>query len=81
VLVRLVIRLEETADGLVWWADSPDVGGFTAAGDSLKEMLTNAELAIREERHDVEFSYLLVEPTTGSDPTLRGLDLEQELVA
>ena len=35
-------------DRLIWWAESPDLAGFSAAGDTLTELRIVAEHAVRE---------------------------------
>ena len=70
--VRLLIHIEPASSGLVWWTESPDVPGFTGAGEHLVETRVRSEIAIREvlaERgiEDVSFSYELVVPGAPSE--------------
>jgi predicted RNase H-like HicB family nuclease len=46
--VELIIHLEAAEDEAVWWAESPDVAGFTAAGSSLSELRRRAHAALTE---------------------------------
>jgi predicted RNase H-like HicB family nuclease len=36
--VELIIHHEAAGDDAVWWAESPDLAGFTAAAPSLAEL-------------------------------------------
>lgn len=74
--VRLLIHVEPAESGLVWWTESPDVPGFTGAGEHLVDVRVRSEIAVRElmaERGiaDVSFAYELVVPGTPSEgPTV-----------
>jgi len=49
--VRVVVHLEANPDsptGITWWAESPDVSGFTAAAPSLPELVRRTEAALSE---------------------------------
>jgi predicted RNase H-like HicB family nuclease len=51
VNITLKIHLEPTGaleDGFVWWAESDDLPGFSAAADHLAELVSNAKSAIAE---------------------------------
>lgn len=56
--MRLKIHLEAAGapgDGFVWWAESDDLPGFSAAADHLPELLVESTAAIKEiEGDDVE---------------------------
>lgn len=63
--IRLLIHLEPTDAGLVWWTESPDVPGFSGTGQHLDDARIRAELAIRQILADqgveeVSFTYQLV---------------------
>ena len=45
---ELIIHLEVADGDVVWWAESPDLPGFTAAGSSLGELRERAMAAIEE---------------------------------
>jgi predicted RNase H-like HicB family nuclease len=47
---ELIIHLEVADGEVVWWAESPDLPGFTAAGSSLSELRELATAAIEEIR-------------------------------
>jgi len=48
--VTLLLRLESTEEEphFVWWAESAEIPGFSAAADHLPQLLVQAEAAIRE---------------------------------
>ena len=58
VIVQLHVHLERVDGHPCWWADSPDVPGFSATADSLPEVVSRATWAIHdiyaEEGADVE---------------------------
>lgn len=47
-MTELTIHLESVDDEVVWWADSPDVPGFSAAAPSLVELRERASAALEE---------------------------------
>jgi predicted RNase H-like HicB family nuclease len=47
--IRLVIHLEALPDRPVWWAESPDVPGFSATEDTLGKLLNRAQWALDAE--------------------------------
>lgn len=63
--IELHLHLEPTGAGEVaWWADSPDVAGFSAAAPTLAELRSRATAALREAvGRDVE----LVEQLAGAE--------------
>ena len=66
--VRLVMHLEATDGDVVWWTDSPDVAGLTAAADTLRDVLAAAESTVRTDDPDATFAYLFAdEGTSGGD--------------
>jgi predicted RNase H-like HicB family nuclease len=46
--VELVIHLEPAGEESVWWAESPDVEGFSAAAPTLAELRVQATAALRD---------------------------------
>lgn len=71
--IRLLVHLEPAGDQQVWWAESPDVPGFSASDATLRDLLARSSWAlteIAEERGDdptsVDVVYELV-GTIGSD--------------
>jgi hypothetical protein len=47
--VELILHLETTDTGeIVWWADSPDVAGFSAAAPTLVALRERATAALRD---------------------------------
>lgn len=54
--VNLLIHLEATGGdpACVWWAESPEMPGFSAAADHLPELLRQAQEAIDELVSDAE---------------------------
>ncbi len=51
--VELIIHLDSADDGVVWWAESPEAPGFTAAADSLAELRELATTGLRGVLGDV----------------------------
>lgn len=47
-VVEIVVHREPTDDGVTWWADSEVVSGFTAAAESLSELLVIARRALAD---------------------------------
>jgi predicted RNase H-like HicB family nuclease len=47
-MTELTIHLEAVEGEVVWWADSPDVPGFSAAAPSLVELRERATAALEE---------------------------------
>lgn len=77
--VRVLVYLERADEGWVWWAEAPDVPGFSAADDSLQTLLIRSELALRdilaEERaEDVAIRHELV----GTPPASEGVRVKEE---
>jgi hypothetical protein len=48
VTTELTIHLEDVDGEVVWWADSPDVPGFSAAAPSLEELRKQAATALAD---------------------------------
>lgn len=46
--VELTIHLENSDGEIVWWAESPDVDGFSAAAPSLSELRSRSVAALRD---------------------------------
>ena len=46
--VQLVIHLERADRDIVWWAETDDVPGFSAAADTLVDMRAHALAALAE---------------------------------
>lgn len=46
--VELLIHLEPAGAEVIWWAESPDFAGFSAAAASLSELRARATQAITE---------------------------------
>ena len=50
--VELLIHLEsispENGGGFVWWAESPELPGFTASADHLPELIEKSRVAVSE---------------------------------
>lgn len=70
--IRLLVHLEPAGDRQLWWAESPDLPGFSASDDTLRALLARANWALAEitEEHGddpiVDVMYELV-GTSGSD--------------
>jgi predicted RNase H-like HicB family nuclease len=47
-MTELIIHLEDADGEVVWWAESPDVPGFSAAAPSLDELRRRAIDALAE---------------------------------
>jgi hypothetical protein len=47
-MTELVIHLEGGDGEVVWWAESPQIPGFSAAAPTLKELRERAYRALRE---------------------------------
>ncbi len=49
--VKLLVHVEsaDTEAGVAWWADSPDLDGFYAVGDTLQDLRAVALDAIADE--------------------------------
>jgi predicted RNase H-like HicB family nuclease len=47
-MTELIIHLEGGGGEVVWWSDSPDVPGFSAAAPSLAELRARATAALEE---------------------------------
>jgi hypothetical protein len=72
--VRLTVHMElkDDGSGVLWWVETPDVAGLSAAGDGMQEAITRAELAAREiladqDVHDVRFTYALATEAHSAD--------------
>jgi hypothetical protein len=76
--VRLLIHLERVPEGVpdfVWWAETGDVDGFSAAADHLPQLLEQARTALRGLLgEDPDFEYHLV---GGSDDEGEGAGLPE----
>lgn len=72
--VEVQLHLEAVPDeGFVWWAESPDVSGFSAAASHLPELLERCDSALSEILDDsLEIAYRMV----SLDSLPRGADLE-----
>lgn len=46
--VRLLVHLEEGDGGTTWWAESPQVSGFSVAADTLNELQSLAKWALAD---------------------------------
>jgi hypothetical protein len=46
--VRLLVHLESTPEGVVWWGESPDVAGFSVWSDRLNDLITRAAIALED---------------------------------
>lgn len=72
--VTLIFHLEQADDEIVWWAESPDAPGMSAAADTLVEC---RRLAIESLRFsDVAFeriTELLAEATMDTGSAVRSL--------
>ena len=80
--IRLLIHLEPAGDRQLWWAESPDLPGFSASEDTLRDLLARANWAISEIAEEsgvgpmVDVTYELV-GTSGSDnPGSTDIDAE-----
>jgi len=66
--IDLLIHLEQVPDpdpGFVWWAESPDLPGFSAAADHLPDLLRQAEAAIDDLVADAEIVPMLCSGDAG----------------
>lgn len=69
---ELLIHLESADGDVVWWAESPQVPGFTAAAPTLAELRELALDALRSELSpDVEVAEVLVSDEVHVDPSGR----------
>lgn len=73
--IRLLVHLEAAGDQQVWWAESPDVPGFSASDGTLRDLLARSSWAmteIAEERGDdpasVDLVYQLVGTVRSDNP-------------
>lgn len=73
--VRVLYHFEEQ----VWWAESPDVAGFSAAADSLDDVRQRVRSVLRDLYGDEPF-YLREIGGTGAVPN-RGLPALQQMPA
>lgn len=48
MIVQVMVHLERVDGAVVYWAESPDVPGFTATADSLSELRIIARQVLRE---------------------------------
>lgn len=80
-MIRLHIHLEPASPtgGLVWWAESPDVPGFSATDEELQSLIIRSRIAIEDaypELAPAEFTFEMVldEPTGSADfvPSFEG---------
>lgn len=46
--IELMLHLERAEDRVVWWAETADVAGFSAAADTLVELRERARAALLE---------------------------------
>jgi predicted RNase H-like HicB family nuclease len=51
-VLRIHVERADTPTTVAWWADSPDLPGLYAVGDTLTEMRAAAIAAIRDEFGD-----------------------------
>jgi len=82
--IRLFVHLESAGDRQLWWAESPDLPGFSASDDTLRDLLARSSWALAEiaEEHgedpNVDVVYELV-GTSGSDnPGSADIDAEPQ---
>lgn len=59
--MELVIHLEGADSEAVWWAESPQMPGFSAAAPTLSELRTQAYRAIRGVAGSVQITERLAE--------------------
>lgn len=81
-MIRLVIHLEQPSPEvpLVWWAESPDLPGFSVMDDDLQGLIVRSKLAIEDGYPDlvgpIDFTYemALDEEAASGDvmPTFQG---------
>jgi hypothetical protein len=72
--VRLYVHVESTPSGPTWWAESPELPGFSAAASSLSELSVRAKWAVvdilrddfGEDLDDFEIFLLPTEASTGN---------------
>lgn len=70
VIVRIHAELVEGS--MTWWADSPSIDGFSAAADSLQELILRSSMAVEElaeldEVDSGEIEWQLAEAPVSSD--------------
>lgn len=70
--VEVLVHLEPATNELAWWAESPEVPGFTSVAASLQELMDHCEHALTEifsERQDAltSIQYRLVEDDSGNE--------------
>lgn len=46
--VRLLVHLERVGEDTTWWAESPEVPGFSVAADDLAEVQARAKWALAD---------------------------------
>ncbi len=69
--VRLLVHLEPFGGRKIWWAESPDIPGFSASDATLKDLLTRSSWTladIAEERGEDPSSVELVYQLVGTVP-------------
>jgi predicted RNase H-like HicB family nuclease len=70
--VTLLLRLEsiEEEPHFVWWAESPELPGFSAAADHLPQLLVQAKDAVLELHPDAQVRACLFAPApaVGAEP-------------
>ena len=50
--VTLLVHLEAVESGLVWWAESPEVPGFSVTSTTLRELQVRAKMAMADIAED-----------------------------
>lgn len=78
--VTLCVHMEMTEEGAVWWADSEQVEGFSAAASSLQELTAMAKHALVDMMSDGELDeqpilvHLVEAVASSSNPTRAQVD-------
>jgi hypothetical protein len=84
-MIRLVIHLQELSEdgSLVWWAESPDLPGFSASDVELQSLLVRTRWAVDEAYPELagpEFTYEVASepPTNMGEPVTLESDLVED---
>lgn len=76
LVIRLLIHLAPAGDQQVWWAESPDVSGFSASDETLTDLLVRSTWTLEEiaaergwDRRSVDVTYELMGTVQCGNPT------------
>lgn len=83
--VRVVLHLEPAGDaGMVWWAESPDVPGFSATDAGLNELVNICEAALADIASDIGALPVVIQwhfasPVSSEGPEISDRDQSRSL--